>query len=240
MATTRELDTGRGSCVLTLELAWTPTLRPLFLDSHAHAVRLLDSKNAPVLLVEEGGTLASVDGRSSFTIEVAAPALPRSVHRLALVEGKVNAVVPSKYLTFRYAADLVTLRDAVPGGEVRRLAQEDVVCRVERVVLDDDRWSLRLALDYPAGGKELESFQAGSLVVNNELLLVSADGKRTLASTGYVIDSVSTRRAVVTYHFRDGPGKRLGSASQWKPRYSAVARIVEVPVRFRFRDVPLP
>jgi hypothetical protein len=44
----------------------------------------------------------------------------------------------------------------------------------------------------------------------------------------------------VTYHFRDKPGGRLGAASQWKPRYSAVARIVEIPIRFRFRDVPLP
>jgi hypothetical protein len=240
VTTARDLDSGRGSCVFTLGLVWTPTLRPLYIDSLAHDVRLLDSKNKAVSPAEEGGSLAAVDGRSSFTVEVTAPALPRSEARVALLEGKLNAVVPSKFLAFRFDADLATLKDAVADGAVRRLVQDEVVCRVERVVLDKERWSVRLALDYPPGGKELESFQAGSLVVNNELVLASADGKRSLAPAGYVIDSVSSRRAVVTYHFSDKPGARRGAAEQWKPRYSAPARIVEVPVHFRFRDVPLP
>jgi hypothetical protein len=236
----RDLDSGRGSCVFSVELVWTPTLRPLFLDSHASGVRLEGANGKAITVPEEGGSLAPVDGRSSFTLDVTTPALPRSEQRVSLLEGTVNAVVPSKFLTFRFDADLATLKGAVAGGAVRRMVQEDVVCRVDRVVLDKDRWSLRLAMEYPAGGKALESFQAGAMVVNNELVLASDDGKRSLTPSSYVIDTVSSRKAVVTYHFSDKPKAPLGAARQWKPRYTAAARVVEVPVRFRFRDVPLP
>ena len=92
-----------------------------------------------------------------------------------------------------------------------------------------------------AGPSEaLESFQASSLVVHNELVLTSKDGKRQLPSSSYVIDEISSRRAKVTYHFTDRPGQRRGSVRDWKVSYRAPARIVEVPVSFTFRGVPLP
>ena len=226
--------------VFTLEVTWTPTLRPLFLETQARGIRLLDARSKAVSVVEDRGSLAPVDGRASYTVEVTTPLVPRADAKLSLLEGTLHVVAPSKFLTFRYDADLAALKDAVADGEVRRLVQDDVVSRVDRIVLDKERWSVTMALEYPAGGKILESFQASSLVLNNELVLVSRDGKRTLAPTGYVVDTVSSRRARVTYHFTDKPGARRSSPAQWRPRYTVPARIVEVPIRFRFRDVPLP
>src|SRR5262249_35472749 len=113
-------------------------------------------------------------------------------------------------------------------------------CRVEHVTTSKERWSVQLGLEYPPGGKSLESFQAASLVVHNELALVSKDGKRRLTPGNYVIDNVSSRRARVTYHFPDRPGARLGLPGDWTLHYRAPARIVEMPVAFRFHDVPLP
>ncbi len=240
VSTSRDLDSDEARCQLTLELVWTPTLRPLFIDSQAHDLRILDGSNRPLAAGDVGSSLAPVDGRGSFTIDVGFPAPPRRESRLAALEGKTLTVLPSKFLLFRFDADLGALKDAVADGAVRRLVQEEVVCRVERVVTGKERWSVQVGLDYPAGGKALESFQAASLGAHNELALVSKDGKRRLTPTAYVIDVAAPRRARVTYHFTDKPTERLGSPGEWKVQYRAPARIVEVPVRFRFRDVPLP
>ena len=89
----------------------------------------------------------------------------------------------------------------------------DVTCRLDRLRLDRDRWTLGIALEFPPGGRTLESFQAGRLVVQNELRLVSADGKRTLAPTGYVVELGSSRRA--------SPSGRTWSASASRSAHSA-------------------
>jgi hypothetical protein len=231
----KELESDDGRCVLTMELVWTPTLRPLFIDSLAQGVKLGDMS-----IPAEGASLTPVDDRRSFPFEVTLPYQPRERKSLPLLEGKIQAVVPNKFLTFPFDADLATMKDAVIDGAVRRLVQDDVVCRIARVVLDKERWSVEVALDYPAGGKVLESFQAASLVVHNELVMESKDGKRKLTPSNYVVESVSSRRARVTYHFTDRAGARLGTPANWKLRYRAAARILDVPVRFRFADVPLP
>jgi hypothetical protein len=241
VTSSRELDSDRRSCTVGLEVTWTPTLRPLFMESQAQQVRLRNSKGQDVPVAAEGASLVPVDGRLVLPIDVTLPALPRSEAHLGLLEGKLLAVAPSQMLRFAFDSDLQALKDAVPGGAQRRLTQEEVVCRITRVVLSRERWSVQVRLDYPEGNSKLESFQAGSLVVNNELVLRRKDGKRPpLSPTSYVIDQVSSRRALVTYHFTDRLGVLRGKAADWKPSYQAPARIVELPFRFSFRDVPLP
>jgi hypothetical protein len=236
----RDLDSGRRTCIISLEVTWTPTLRPLFLDTQPQGVRLLDSKGRPVAVPDQGSSLAPVDGRFALSFDLALPGLPRSESHIGLIEGRFVAVAPTRMLTFRFDADLKTLQTAVADGEQRRLTQDDVVCRIDRIVTARDRWSVRVALAYPPGNRRLESFQAGSLVANNELTLVRRDGKRTLAPSGSVIDVVSSRRAVVTYHFGDRKGAPPGKPDDWRPRYTAPARVVDVPVRFAFRKLDLP
>jgi len=240
IASARELDSDRSSLTATLEVAWAPTLLPLFLDTHVRDVRAVGGDGKALTVESEGGSLAAIDGRSHTTLDLALPGVPRSMQQLASVEGKLLVVAPSKMLTFRFDADLKALRGALADGALRRLVQEEVTCRIAKLVLEKDRWSVQVALDYPRGGRTLESFQAGSLVANNDLVLVSRDGKRRLTRTGYVIDSVGSRRALVTYHFRDAPGRRLGAPGDWRPVYTAPAKIVDVTVPFSFKKVPLP
>jgi hypothetical protein len=240
-AASRDLDSDRGSCVVSLEVTWTPTLRPLFLETQPQQVRLRDDKGKDIPVGDEGSSLAPVDGKFSLPLELTLPGLPREQKTIAALDGKLLAITPSKMIRFAFDSDLAALSEAVPDGAQRRAVQEEVVCRVNKVVLGREAWSVQIALDYPEGNRKLESFQAGSLVANNELVLVNKDGKRTLAATNYVIDQVGSQRALVTYHFTDRPGSvRRGQAADWKLSYTAPARIVEVPFRFSFKDLPLP
>jgi hypothetical protein len=209
---------------------------PLYLETQPQDLRLLDERKQAVAVPAEGSTLASVAGRTSDTFDVLLPGLPRPAQHIGLLQGRLSAVVPSKMLTFSFDT-LARLHKAAPAGPLRKQTQEGVVCRLERLTLARDRWTVRVVLDYPAGGRKLESFQ--SWVVNNELALVNADGKRRRVARDYVLESSTPRRAVISYHFTDKDGAR-GRPQDWKVSYRTPARIIDVPIAFTFKDVPLP
>jgi hypothetical protein len=229
---------GSRAYTVTLEVAWEPRLQPFLLETRPQSLRLQDDKRHHIPVPEEGNSFAPVDGRISLAFDVTLPALPRSAATLGLLEGKLSAVGPSKMLTFTFET-LDRLHKAAPDSPERRLTQEGVVCKVSKVVLAQDRWTVQVILDYPPGGRKLESYQ--SWVVNNEMTLVEKKGAaRRLPSSSYVQESASSRRAVLSYNFVD-KGKLLrGRPEDWKVTYRTPAAVVEVPIRFSFKDVPLP
>jgi hypothetical protein len=241
ISVSRELDSDRGGCVVALEVSWTPTLRPLFLESQPQKVTVRDGNGKDVEVADEGSSLAPVDGRFSLALEASLPALPREHKKITSLEGRLLAVAPTKMLRFGFEnGTLAALDRARQGGEERKETREGVVCQVSKIVLGRDVWSVQVTLDYPEGNRKLESFQAAGLVANNELVLTGVKSKRKLLPSSSVIDQVGSRRAVVTHHFTDAKGAPRGKASDWTVSYTAPARVVEVPLRFSFEDLPLP
>jgi hypothetical protein len=162
---------------------------------------------------------------------VTLPVLPRTARAIGLFEGTLSVIGPSKMLTFSFD----TL-DRLEKGVTQQ--KEGVTCRISRMVLARDHWTIQVTLDYPLGNKELESYQ--SWVVNNEMTLQSLDGKKQLLSRDYVLESASPQKAVLSYHFRDKDNQMRGRPEDWRLTYRTPAAIVEWPVRFSFKDVPLP
>jgi hypothetical protein len=235
LTTSYDFDLDQGTTTLTLEVAWVPDLLPLYLESQPQRLRVLDDNGKTVPLTEEGSALAAVDGRLAFWLDVSLPVLPRKVSKLSLVEGKLSAVAPSKMLTFTFEP-LDQLEKAAPEGG-RQLTQEGVICKIGKMVLARERWTVRVELRYPEGNKKLDSFQ--SWVVNNEMVLVSTDGKRRLPSSSHVLEGSSSKQATLSYNFKDLPGNARGKPSDWKLVYRTPARIIEVPIAFSFKDIPL-
>jgi hypothetical protein len=228
---------GSRAYTVTLEVAWEPHLQPFLLETRPQSLRLRDDKRHDIPVPEEGNSFAPVDGRISLAFDVTLPALPRSAAALGLLEGKLSAVGPSKMLTFTFGT-LDRLHKAAPDSPERRLTQEGVVCTVSKVVPAQDRWTVQVTLNYPPGGRKLESYQ--SWVVNNEMTLETKDGARRLPSSSYVQETASSRRAVLSYHFVDKGKAPRGRPEDWKVTYRTPAAVVEVPIRFSFKDVPLP
>jgi hypothetical protein len=223
----RDLETDAHTCVVFLEVAWEPDVQPLLLETRPQGLRMVDDQGKEIPVPADGSSMAPVDGRVSLVSEVTLPAPPRTVSRIGLLEGTLNVIGPSKMLTFAF--------DALQRG---RQEQDGVVCQVSKVLLARDRWTVQIALDYPPGNKQLESYQ--SWVVNNELALVRKDGKKRLVTRDYVLETASDRRAVLSYHFRDKDGKTRGRPEDWRLTYRTPAAIIEWPVRFSFKDVRLP
>jgi len=242
ISVSREFDSDRGSCVVGLEVSWTPSLRPIFLEPQPQKVTMQDGDGKAVEVADEGSSLAPVDGRFSLALEATLPALPRGHKKITLLQGRLLAIAPTKMLRFDFEekTTLADLAGALPGGDRRKVTKEGVVCQLSTITLGRESWSLQMTLDYPEGNRKLESFQAAALVANNELVLTGTKARRKLLPSSSVIDQVGSRRAVVTYHFTDAKAAPRGKASDWSVTYTAPARIVEVPFRFSFDDLPLP
>jgi hypothetical protein len=232
-----DLETDAAHYTATIEAAWEPSLLPLFLETRPQGLRMVDDKGNALSAPDAGSAVAPVDGRTSLTFDVPLPALPRSAARIRQLDGTLSAVVPSKMLTFTFPT-LDQLEKATADAPERGQTLDGVGCRVSKVVLAKDRWTVQVSLDLPPGGKRLESYQ--SWVVNNEMVLQSKDGKTRLAGSDYFLNSASSRRAVLTYHFRDKGGKARGRPEDWRVVYRTPASIIEVPVKFSFKDVRLP
>jgi hypothetical protein len=242
VSTSRDLEisdqSARGGATnLVLEAAWDPDLLPLYLETRPKGLRLVDDGNNVLTVPDEGSTLAPVDGRIALTIDVHLPPLPRRVKVIRSLEGELSMIGPSKMLTFTF--DMLDRLAATKANDPeRQLTQEGVRCRILKVDLFSDRWSLQLALEYPPGMKQLDTNQLW--VVNNEMTLESPDGKKRLPSTRYALESATSRGAILSYHFLDSEGLKRGKASSWRVRYRTPANLVEMPIKFAFKDIPLP
>ncbi|MGL4551979.1 MAG: hypothetical protein ACRC33_12440, partial [Gemmataceae bacterium] len=206
-----------------------------------HELKVVDIRGKTVAVTEESPTLVPVEARPALTLDLVLPGFPRSDPSIGSIAGKLNAVVLGDMLTFDLDANLDVLHVAPAGGAQRRSTRNGVTCSVVGLTLGRDHWTLKMALDYPAGAnREFESFQAGTMVAANELRLVSLDGKRQLAPTATVAEEAGSRRTVVSFHFTDGPAGKRGTPGAWKVRYRAPSRVLDSSLSFKFEKVALP
>jgi hypothetical protein len=229
IAVSRDLESGNHQATLGLEVAWEPSLQPLFLETVPLGLTVQVDRESARAIAEVGSALAPVDGRIALAFDVALPAPPRSASRLTQIEGRLSAVGPTKMLHFDFGSL------ARPD---RSQSQEGLTCRIAKVTPAEDHWTVQVILDTPPGAEKLESFQ--SWVVNNVMTLQSTAGKARFRASSYVLESASDRRVVISYHFADRDRPPPGKPDDWKVTYTAPAAIVTTTIPFRFRDVPLP
>src|SRR5579884_2921180 len=218
VTTSRDLEisdkkTEGGATNLLVEVAWDPELLPLYLETRPHRLRLVDDRNNVLTVPDEGNSPAPVDGRIALPIDLHLPALPRRAMAIRSLEGELSMIAPSKMLTFTFDT-LDRLAKSKENDPERQLIQEGVTCRILEVKLLANRWTVRVALDYPRGMKQLDTNQ--SWVVNNEMTLESLDGKKHLSSTDYHFESATAHGAILSYHFRDRADLPRGKAGSWR------------------------
>jgi hypothetical protein len=233
----RDLENNAQHATASMEVAWEPHLQPFLLETRPQNLLVKDDQNKVLPFGPEGSSIAPVDGRMALLFDVALPAPKRSVNEYGVIEGSLSVVSPSKMLQFRFGS-LGKLDQAGPGAAVRQLKQEGITCRITRIQLEKDHWTIQVTQDTPPGGGRLESFQ--SWVVNNEMTLESKDRSRRLTSSSYVLESATDRRAVLSYNFADKDGTARGKTEDWNLLYTTPASVVVTPIPFQFKNVPLP
>ncbi len=224
----RDLETGAHFYVARLELAWEPRFRPFLVQTNPESLVVEDDKGHRLKVPEEDKAQVSAAGKNALEVEVHLPAPPRTARALTLFKGTFSVVGPSKMLAFRF--------DKLAKGAKK--TQEGITVTLSDLTTEEDRWTVRVALDYPAGGPEFESFQ--SWLVYNQIHLEKKGGTTFPANGGFATVTQESNRAEVDYNFVEDGKRKLGKPEDWGVVYRTPGRIVQVAVPFAFKDVPLP
>jgi hypothetical protein len=236
----RDLETGAHGCLAKLEVAWQPPFQPFLIETRPDTFALKDDKGLDQELPKLDNTKGYVGGDGFATeIDVAIPALRRGVPRIGLFKGGLKMVGSAQMLTFAFdelkaakAKDQQGVSVAISGFDAK--VNED----------KENLWTVTVALKYPPSEFKFESHQTNLWLVRNKAQLVSKrpNGPRYQENGGYDSDDVAANHTVIRYRWADDPDKKilLGKPTDWKFEYSTPGPVIEVPIEFEFRDVPLP
>ncbi len=177
-------------------------------------------------------------GRGAIELDVLAAAPDRTCPRIAVLEGTLWAVGPSKMLSFRFAKLVV----AKPGvkAELAQAVQEGVTVTIGPIRRQADAVLVTVAIENPRGSPGFESHQ--SWLENNRIVLFHGTGakKSSLAPTG-TREEMRGNGARVVYEFAESPEQRLpDSLDGWTLAYETPGRIVELTAPFTLKELPLP
>jgi hypothetical protein len=236
----RNFEVENSGYLATLEIAWEPRFRPFLVELDPKALSFQDDKKRSLALEEmEGETeknKLAVSHRTAVTFDIPLPSLQRASAKLGLLKGNVQMVGPTRMDTFAFKS---TLAEMEKDPRARELTQNGVTVKVSKLDLPKDHWTLVMALEYPADGPQFESFE--SWLVYNEIELRKKDGSGVFPNNaGYSIDDSAGNRAILSYNFVDGKTDKRGSPDDWTVVYKTPGLIVDVPVAFEFKDLPLP
>jgi hypothetical protein len=226
---THDFDSGARYVVLQLEVAWEPRLEPFYLDQGPASVTFDEGQGKAETVRLAGKGQTPVQGRTFQEFSLRFPAPGPAAAKLGTVKGELALLTPSKMLTFTF--------DKLARSEQKK---EGITVRLTRVSVgaDEDPWEVEVALDYPPDGPHFESYQ--SWLVNNEVFLEKIKGGTRVRPPQGGMQTVKGAypRALLRYYFENGK-RRLGDPRDWKLVYRTPGRIVNLPVQFEFKDLPL-
>ncbi len=223
----RDLEDDTAGGIAYLEVAWEPRFQAFYLESKTESLVVKDDKGLVLELPRLDRGRAPTPEGIAMQIELPLPALSRKTARIGSITGTLHVIGSPKMLNFTF--------DKLAQGQTQTL--EGVQMTLKNFIEGKELWTVDVQLKYPAGGPKFESFQ--SWLLNNQAYLVHSSGKR-LEPAGFEADEQTGTTALLRYRFISEDQKGLGKPSEWKLVYRTPSAIVEVPVKFEFKDVPLP
>lgn len=227
IASTRELATGQGRASAQFDLAWEPRLRPMLLALKADGIEVRDDADRVVKPEVSGESLSVMLRPESPVVElnVTLEAPDRSARTLKSVTIAGTMTLPAGLRQFQFA------KLDQPNQEQKQGALGVTLVGSE---VDANQWKFQLKLALPGNGGSFESYQQG--MYNNRLWLQKADGSRFEHNGGFSTFGAGGEALGFEYIFVDVPGK----LSDYRLVYETPSRLVTLPVKFNFSDVPLP
>jgi hypothetical protein len=219
-----------------LAINWEPHFSAFLVESPGKTVTAVDNTGKQLEVAEQGrGRMSAAGGGKRLTVRLAD--VPRSARTITKLEGSLKVVGAERMLRFEFPK--------LVAGKEESKTEDQVTVKVEPqddVKPGSDLWTFRTTLEYPEGGPQLESFESAAWLVENGAFLISANNKRRLdANGGFEVVTQTERRAVVKYRWvPQGDEKDLGKPADWRMVVRTPSRLIEVPVKFKLENIPLP
>ncbi|HEX8204202.1 MAG TPA: hypothetical protein VF590_27235 [Isosphaeraceae bacterium] len=225
----RDVLSGSASGNIQAEVAWEPRLRPMLLALKADGVAIVDDRGetvAPAVMGESDSVaLRAENPAAELNIGMTAPDRQAGVKALRSLKVRGDVTVPAALKTFRFPS--LAARDvSIQQGKVQvTLASTEV---------EESTWKVNVAVVMPGEGPAFESFRQG--LFNNRLWLLKPDGSRFEHNGGFSNTAADGGRLGFEYLFVDAPGK----PADYQLVYETPSRVIQIPLEFEFKDVPLP
>jgi hypothetical protein len=236
VAAFNDLENDQSYYDVQLDLHWEPHFSGFLIDAPGKSVTAVDNAGKKLDVADPGRGRVPTGGGGAI-LSVRLTDVPRSARTIAKLEGTLNVIGAERMLRFEFPKPVA--------GKEESKTEDQVMVKVEPgddVKAGSDLWTFRVTLEYPEGGPQLESFESAAWLVENGAFLLSADNKRRLdVNGGQEVVAQTERRAVVKYRWvPQGDEKDLGKPEQWRVVVRTPSRLVEVPVRFKLENIPLP
>jgi hypothetical protein len=232
----RDLDNDQAYCEIELALHWEPHFSAFLVEAPNKSITATDNTGKQLEIADQTrGRLMTAGGGRRLTARLAD--VPRSARTITKLEGSLRVVGAERMLRFEFPK--------LVAGKEESKTEDQVTVKIEPgddVKAGSDLWTFRISMDYPEGGPQLESFESAAWMADNDAFLLSADNKRRLdMNGGSEVVTQTERRAVVKYRWvPQGDEKDLGKPSDWRLVVRTPSRLVEVPVKFKLENIPLP
>lgn len=229
---TYDLENDRSVYELDMNLNWEPGVAVFLVEPPGKRVKARDNTDKELTVLEAGGRLPASGGGLHLTVRLGE--VPRSSRTIKKIEGEFTVVGAAGMLAFDFSKW---------GEKEQSLTKDGVTVKVRNDFKKDSQlWTARVAIEYPSDGPQLESFEASAWLADNEAYLVGADGKTRLeVNGGTEVISQSERRAEINYRWvPQGNAPALGDPKDWKLVVKTPSKLIEVPVKFKLENIPLP
>ncbi len=211
---------------LFLEVAWEPRMMPIVIAQPLSAITLTGEDGGPIEIAGRMGTV-EVDTNpeiSATELEIPIVLPPRSVEKVAKLEGTLTALMPGRVETFTFD-NLTKAKDV----EQKRAGATVVVQDVRK---NGDVYDVRMVLRFDKAANALDSHRGW--VLSNEVYLLDAKGVKN-EPAGYETTRQTPTEVGFAYKFVID-----GTLDGQKFVYKTPAAIVEKQIEYELRDILLP
>jgi len=211
---------------LALEITWEPRVAPILLQIPLGELRATDEAGRQLEIGSKRASLEVPVKNAIPAAEVQVPlALPeRSVTRIASLEGQLSALVPGRVEAFVF--------NNLGAAEPVEQSRAGVTVVLEQVRKNVDVYEVRLRVRFDEAQNALESHR--NWIDNNEAYFVGPDGQR-FEHAGLQAFRQAENEVGAGYL-----SDREGGLAGCKFVYKTPAILIQMPVAFELKNIPLP
>lgn len=219
-------DLKSSSLRLTIEAAWEPRIKPIVLIQRLADVQAIDDRQKPLKVESSDAEIeVPVDGWKSaveLTVPFALP--PREAKEIALLKGKLTAIIPGRIAEFRFD-DLLKAKNV----EKR---QAGVSVTLELVRQNNEAWEVLVRARFDQPGDALASHRGW--IFRNEAYLETPDGKPVAYDTMETTRQTKNEIGVSYIFMLDKP------PADMKFIYKTPGAILSTTFDYEIRNLKLP
>ncbi len=215
----------RRSSRITLETAWEPRLQPILLRQSLEGLTITDDAGRSIAVDGARGELETpLNSRfCSTTLSIPLVIVDREAKKIAEMKGKLTAVVPGRVERFEFT-NLGKERDVQqPRG--------GVVVTLELARKNGDAHEIRIRVRFDQAGDALQSHLRW--IFDNKAVLIDPEGKE-IADPTRTPTAEAENEIGMSYVFA------VPTLEGYTFVYETPGALVELPIPYTLRDIPLP